>query len=52
MWANGAECFDIRFELRDGATAFEVLKGDRERVLHRPMTEWSESLLHPPAKST
>ncbi len=32
----GKQSFDIRFRREDGGTSFEVLKGDRAAVIHRP----------------
>ncbi len=43
----GGQCFDIRFASRVGVTSFEVLRGDADAVLRRPMTEWHGQLRQP-----
>jgi glycogen debranching enzyme len=40
----GSQRFDIRFQRKDGETEFEVVKGPKDCVMRRSMTQWAEQL--------
>ena len=41
----GSDVFDIRFNRADNETEFEVLRGPKDRVARRAMTQWARDLM-------